>query len=80
MTRPAEITAIVTTAIETYGRLDRAFNNAGITGSQVGAGGRLTAEWPEEAFDEIIQVNLKVVWLCMKVELEPMVRQGSGST
>jgi hypothetical protein len=34
------------------------FNNAGITGSQVGAGGKLTTEWPEEAFDKIIQVNL----------------------
>ena len=80
MTRPAEITAMVTVAIEAYGRLDCAFNNAGITGSQVGAGGKLTAEWPEEAFDKIIQVNLKGVWLCMKAELEQMIRQGGGST
>ena len=46
---------------------------------QVGAGGKLTAEWPEEAFDKIIQVNLKGVWLCMKAQLEQMVRQGGGS-
>jgi NAD(P)-dependent dehydrogenase (short-subunit alcohol dehydrogenase family) len=79
MTRPAEIAAMVASAVETHGRLDCAFNNAGITGSQVGAGGKLTAEWSEEAFDRIIQVNLKGVWLCMKAELEQMVRQGGGS-
>jgi NAD(P)-dependent dehydrogenase (short-subunit alcohol dehydrogenase family) len=55
-TRPAEITAMVTATLAAYGRLDCAFNNAG---SQVGAGGKLTAEWPEEASDQIIQVNLK---------------------
>jgi NAD(P)-dependent dehydrogenase (short-subunit alcohol dehydrogenase family) len=79
MTKPAEVTAMVAAALTAYGRLDCALNNAGITGSQVGAGGKLTAEWPEEAFDKIVQVNLKGVWLCMKAELEQMVRQGSGS-
>jgi hypothetical protein len=44
----------------------------------LGAGGKLTAEWPEEASDKIVQVNLKRVWLCMKAELEQMVRQGPG--
>jgi NAD(P)-dependent dehydrogenase (short-subunit alcohol dehydrogenase family) len=79
ITRPAEVTAMVTAAVESHGRLDCAFNNAGITGSQVGAGGQRTAEWSEEAFDKIIAVNLKGVWLCMRAELEQMVRQGSGS-
>jgi NAD(P)-dependent dehydrogenase (short-subunit alcohol dehydrogenase family) len=63
-----------------YGRLDCAFNNAGINGSLAGVRGKLTAEWPEEAFDRLIQVNLKGTWLCMRAELQQMVEQkGSGS-
>jgi NAD(P)-dependent dehydrogenase (short-subunit alcohol dehydrogenase family) len=42
-------------------------------------GGKLTAEWTEEAFDRLVQVNLKGTWLCMRAELEQMVQQGTGS-
>jgi NAD(P)-dependent dehydrogenase (short-subunit alcohol dehydrogenase family) len=49
-------------------------------GHRLGAGGKLTGEWPEEAFDKIVHVNLEGVWLCMKAELEQMVRPScSGS-
>ena len=62
-----------------YGRLDCAFNNAGIAGSRSSAAGKKTAEWSEEAFDRMIEVNLKGVWLCMKHELPQMQAQGGGA-
>jgi NAD(P)-dependent dehydrogenase (short-subunit alcohol dehydrogenase family) len=79
LTQGAEVEAMVKTAIDAYGRLDGAFNNAGITGGQVGQGGRFTADWDEEAFDRIVRVNLKGTWLCMRAELRQMVAQGAGS-
>jgi NAD(P)-dependent dehydrogenase (short-subunit alcohol dehydrogenase family) len=62
-----------------YGRLDCAFNNAGIAGYQVDAAGKKTAEWSEDAFDRMIAVNLKGVWLCMRCELLQMQAQGGGA-
>src|SRR5260370_17788667 len=67
------------TVISTYGRLDCAFNNAGIAGWQVDAAGKKSAEWSEEAFDRMIAVNLKGVWLCMRYELPQMQTQGGGA-
>src|SRR5205823_6749817 len=61
-----------------YGRLDCAFNNAGIAPYQVDASGRKTAEWSEEAFDRMIAVNLKSVWLCMKAEIVQILKQGGS--
>jgi NAD(P)-dependent dehydrogenase (short-subunit alcohol dehydrogenase family) len=75
----ADVSALVETAATFYGRLDCAFNNAGITAFQAGAGGKLTADWPEEAFDQVIQVNVKGVWLCMRAEIAQMTKQGNGS-
>jgi NAD(P)-dependent dehydrogenase (short-subunit alcohol dehydrogenase family) len=69
----------VKSVVTAYGRLDCAFNNAGIAGFQVDASGRKTAEWSEASFDRMIAVNLKGVWLCMKYELDQMVAQGGGS-
>ena len=79
LTQGAEVEAMVKTAIDAFGRLDGAFNNAGITGGQVGQGGRFTADWDEQAFDRIVRVNLKGTWLCMRAELRQMVAQGAGS-
>lgn len=76
---PADVSAMMTATLDAYGRLDCAFNNAGINGSLAGVRGKLTADWPEEAFDRLIQVNLKGTWLCMRAELQQMVQQGSGS-
>jgi len=77
--RDADVRAMVEAVIGAYGRLDCAFNNAGIAGWQVDAAGKKTAEWSEEAFDRMIAVNLKGVWLCMKHELLRMQAQGSGA-
>jgi NAD(P)-dependent dehydrogenase (short-subunit alcohol dehydrogenase family) len=44
-----------------------------------GVRGKLTADWPEDGFDKLIQVNLKGTWLCMRAEIQQMVRQGGGS-
>ncbi len=75
----ADVQALVDAAVAAYGRLDCAFNNAGIAPYQVGASGRLTADWAEESFDRMIAVNLKGVWLCMKAEIRQMLVQGGGA-
>ena len=79
ITKPAEVNAMVQRAVDAFGRLDCAFNNAGIAGYQVGSKGQKTHEWSEEAFDRMIAVNLKGVWLAMRAELEVMVAQGGGA-
>ncbi len=72
VTRQVEI--MVDKTVATYGRLDCAFNNAGIEGKMVD-----TAEYPEDVFDRIIAINLKGVWLCMKYEIPQMLRSGGGA-
>ena len=75
----ADISATVAAAVEAFGRIDGALNNAGVTGGQIGQGGRFTADWDEDAFDRIIGINLKGVWLCMRAEIAQMAKQGGGS-
>jgi NAD(P)-dependent dehydrogenase (short-subunit alcohol dehydrogenase family) len=70
----------VAKVVAAYGRLDCAFNNAGIAPQHVAARGMKTAEWPEESFDRMIAVNLKSVWLCMKYEILQMHAQGGGGS
>jgi NAD(P)-dependent dehydrogenase (short-subunit alcohol dehydrogenase family) len=70
---------LVRDAVAAYGRLDCAFNNAGIAGYQVDALGKKTADWAEESFDRMIAVNLKSVWLCMREEIRQMLAQGGGA-
>ena len=79
MSRDADVRAMIEAVVGAYGRLDCAFNNAGIAGWQVDAAGKKTAEWSEEAFDRMIAVNLKGVWLCMRHELPQMQAQGGGA-
>ena len=79
VTKPDQVAAMIQAAVSAFGRLDCAFNNAGIAGYQVDALGKKTAEWSEAAFDRMIDVNLKGVWLCMRGELEQMVKQGKGA-
>lgn len=74
VTSPAEVQALVETAVRTYGRLDVAFNNAGIFGNEGDV-----HELTEERWDALIDTNLKGTWLCMKFELLPMLEAGSGS-
>lgn len=79
MTVRSQVDGMIQQVVDTYGRLDGAFNNAGITGGQVGQGGKFTADWEEDAFDRIVEVNAKGVWHCMQAEIRHMVKQGSGS-
>lgn len=78
VTVAAKVDEMVAAAVAAFGRLDCAFNNAGIAPYQVGAAGKLTADWPEEAVDRMLEVNLKSVWLCMRAELKQMTRQDGG--
>jgi NAD(P)-dependent dehydrogenase (short-subunit alcohol dehydrogenase family) len=79
VTRAADVSAMIDGAVAAYGRLDCAFNNAGVAPHQVAAAQQLTAEWSEESFDRMIAVNLKGVWLCMKYEIARMKTQGGGA-
>ncbi len=78
VTRAEDVRTMVQDTVTAYGRLDCAFNNAGIAPYKVDASGRKTAEWSEESFDRMIAVNLKGVWLCMKEEIPQMLLQGGG--
>ena len=60
--------------INTYGRLDCAFNNAGVQTPH-----RPMAEITYDEFDKTVAVDLKGVWNCMKFEIEQMLKQGGGS-
>lgn len=79
VTESAAVQAMIQAVVAAYGRLDCAFNNAGIAGFQVDASGQRTHEWSEASFDRMIGVNLRGVWLCMKHELPQMMAQGGGT-
>lgn len=79
MTDRQQVDAMVRKTVEAFGRLDGAFNNAGITGGQLGQGGKLTADWEEDAWDRIVNVNAKGVWNCMQAEIRQMLAQGGGA-
>jgi NAD(P)-dependent dehydrogenase (short-subunit alcohol dehydrogenase family) len=74
VSQPADVEAMVKKTVDTYGRLDCAFNNAGIEGII-----QPTVEYSEEHLDRVLAINLKGVWLCMKAELQQMLKQGSGA-
>ena len=77
--RGRDVGTMLDETIGAYGRLDCAFNNAGIGPSQVDAAGKKTADWSEDSFDRMIAVNLKSVWLCMRAEIRQMLTQGGGA-
>ena len=70
-----QVEAMVAKTVETYGRIDGAFNNAGIEGRIMAS----TVECSEENFDRTLAINLKGVWLCMKYEIPQMLKQGGGA-
>lgn len=73
--RTQDVIKLVETTVATYGRLDCAFNNAGIGGDAM----TLTADHSEENWDNVMSVNLKGVWLCMKYQIPEMLKHGGGS-
>ncbi|MBD3320433.1 MAG: SDR family oxidoreductase [Chitinivibrionales bacterium] len=74
VSRDGDVRKLMDKTIEKYGRLDCAFNNAGIEGEQ-----STTALTSEENWDTVIAINLKGTWLCMKHEIDQMLKQNSGS-
>ncbi len=73
--RTSDVKSMINTVIDTYGRLDCAFNNAGI----VDPADSSAAELPEEVWNKVIGINLTGVWLCMKYEIQQMLKQGGGA-
>ena len=73
VSQAAEVQALVRKTVEKFGRLDVAFNNAGIEGNWAPI-----AEQPEEDWDRTIDINLKGTWLCLKYEIQQMLKQGTG--
>ena len=65
---------MVSKTVETFGRLDAAFNNAGVQNVLAE-----TADTTREDYDRVMGVNLRGVWSCMKFELQQMRKQGSGA-
>ena len=72
--RRSQVAAAVRAAVDTFGRLDMAFNNAGIQIPPTDA-----ADEPADLFDRVNAINLRGVWACMKHELAQMRTQGSGA-
>ena len=70
-----DVQELISRAVSTYGRLDCAYNNAGIEGYM---SGRLH-EYPEETWDRLVDINIKGVWLCLKYEIPQMLEQGGGA-
>jgi NAD(P)-dependent dehydrogenase (short-subunit alcohol dehydrogenase family) len=73
VSKTVEVQGMIEKTISTFGRLDYAFNNAGIEGFMAP-----THDCTEENFDKTIDVNLKGVWLCMKYEIPEILKQGKG--
>jgi NAD(P)-dependent dehydrogenase (short-subunit alcohol dehydrogenase family) len=71
----ADVRTMVEKTVATYGRLDYAFNNAGVVEPKPGP----LVEQTEEAFDQIVNVNVKGVWLSMKYEIPEMLKHGGGA-
>jgi NAD(P)-dependent dehydrogenase (short-subunit alcohol dehydrogenase family) len=73
VSKASEVEALIQTVVERFERLDLAFNNAGVEGVWAPL-----AQQTEEDFDRTINVNLKGVWLCLKYEIQQMLKQGGG--
>jgi len=74
VTRQPDIENLFIKIMENYGKLDYAFNNAGVGGPM----SRLAKE-TTETWDLVMNTNLRGVWLCMKYEIQQMLRQGGGA-
>jgi NAD(P)-dependent dehydrogenase (short-subunit alcohol dehydrogenase family) len=69
-----QVKELIDNIVKTYGRLDCAFNNAGVPHIH-----RSTIDHTEEDWDRIMNINLRGMWLCMKYEIPVMLRQSRGS-
>src|SRR6266704_3170456 len=74
VTRAQDVKAALDKTIETFGRLDAAFNNAGVEQAKAAL-----ADITEEEWDRIVAINLRGVFLCMKYEIPLMLKHGGGA-
>ena len=74
VTNDQQVMSLVDATLEAYGKLDIAFNNAGIEIEQ-----SKLADGEESVFDKIMDVNVKGIWRCMKYQIPAMLKNGSGS-
>ena len=74
VSKASDVEALMRKTVETYGRLDCAFNNAGVYGTEVPV-----HEYTEEDWEYVMSINLKGVWLCMRSEIRQMLKQGGGA-
>ncbi len=73
VSKAEDLQNLIKTTVESYGRLDIMFNNAGIEGSSID-----TANYPESVFDKIVAINLKGVWLGIKYSVPELLKSGGG--
>lgn len=73
VSKPDECEALVKKTVEKYGRLDVAFNNAGISGGNAPIG-----EYPIESWDKVIKINLSSVFYGMRYQIPQMLKTGGG--
>lgn len=78
VTEDEAVAAAVAAAVNAFGGLDCAFNNAGISGYNVNAQGLKVGDCPPEAWVRIVDVNLTGVWRCMRHEIAQMRKQEKG--
>lgn len=74
VTKSNEVEEMVQSTVQAFGQLDFALNNAGVDGVRA-----RTADYPEDVWHQVIDVNLTGVFLCMKSELAVMLKQSSGA-
>jgi NAD(P)-dependent dehydrogenase (short-subunit alcohol dehydrogenase family) len=74
ISRAADVEALIGRVIEIHGRLDCAYNNAGIL-SEMGS----VVDCTEATWNHVLETNLKGTWLCMKHEIQQMLQQGKGA-
>lgn len=74
VSKAIEVRNAIDKTVSVFGRIDYAFNNAGVEGQQA-----LTPDCSEENWDQVINTNLKGVWLCMRYQIPLMLKQGGGA-
>ncbi|MEQ6327007.1 SDR family oxidoreductase [Pseudomonas chengduensis] len=74
VSKDEEIEQLVARTVAQYGRLDHAFNNAGVTQNS-----QPLAEQPVATYDKLFDVSVRGVWLCMRHEINQMLKQGGGT-
>jgi len=78
VTKEADVAATVERTVSAFGRIDCAFNNAGVATRAVGPAGQRIHELSQASFDTMLAVNLTGVFLCLKHEVAQMLTQGVG--